>query len=86
MKSLMECFITVLLFELFTRILLRLLKQVRLLLYFFFPSDDGLRVELVTSVQPCALPIFLIALTGVALKSTGVVPRPILLPVLISAL
>src|SRR2546425_1238174 len=35
-------------------------SQIELLIFFFFQAEDGIRDKLVTGVQTCALPIYLL--------------------------
>src|SRR6185436_20434261 len=53
---------------------IRLLPQKRdipdpFVCFFFFQAEDGIRVDLVTGVQTCALPILNIELTGTNAKA-----------------
>src|SRR5258708_18140997 len=39
--------------------------------FFFFQAEDGIRDDLVTGVQTCALPIYIVATTVIAARTTS---------------
>src|SRR5258708_13970800 len=43
-------------------------------MFFFFQAEDGIRDDLVTGVQTCALPICLIEIAGQVLEATIYMP------------
>src|SRR5947208_11111023 len=45
-----------------------------ILIFFFFQAEDGIRDDLVTGVQTCALPIYTSALSAAPSKPAGSTP------------
>src|SRR5215216_7555811 len=54
---------------------------VRIVFFFFFQAEDGIRDDLVTGVQTCALPISIdsagVVLSRVFLRSVTAMPMPV---------